>query len=344
MTTSHKTHAHRGPLRPLPDLRDDTGLVEVEHLMVQLAAGSHLERAGAMAQTHLATGGKRLRARLVLAALEALGGSRLEGVGWAAAVELLHNATLVHDDIQDGDRVRRGEPTTWVRYGVGQAINVGDLMLMLPTLAIEQASDDDGVRWRLARVLAWQATEIVRGQSEEMGLLQSGRFDAASYRQAVIGKTAGLFTLPVEGAALVAGHDADAAREIGACFGGLGLLFQMVDDVLDLYCDKGRGEVGCDIREGKVSALVVAHLNRVPGDRRWLLELLELPREETSDEQVQETIAIFRGSGALGDVMAEIQQLIHAAETSPVLRAEPALHAVALGLARLAVAPVEHLA
>jgi hypothetical protein len=115
----------------------DDSLSDVEDAMSRLAVGTRLERSGHMVQEHLATGGKRLRSRLALSAIEAMGGTREHGVGWAAACELVHNATLIHDDLQDGDRVRRGNPTTWVRHGAAQAINAGDLLLMLPFLAIE---------------------------------------------------------------------------------------------------------------------------------------------------------------------------------------------------------------
>jgi geranylgeranyl diphosphate synthase type I len=330
-------------VRRAPDLRDDHLLDAVEALMRRLAAGGRLERAGVMAQEHLATGGKRLRARLALAALEALGGRRADGVGWAAAVELLHNATLIHDDIQDGDRVRRGEPTTWVRHGVGQAINAGDLLLMLPALAIGETDAPPATCWALSQTLHRHAVQIVRGQSEEMSLLSSGRLDRASYRHAAVGKTAGLFTLPVEGAALLADRTPEEARALGDAFGELGLLFQLVDDVLDLYGDKGRRERGCDIREGKVSALVVCHLARIPGDAAWLKQLLETPREQTDAEQIEEVSMSFWASGALQDTLDWIQALVRRAERSPALAREPALRAVALGLAALACAPIEHL-
>ena len=318
-------------------------LDDVEASMLALAAGTQLDRAGAMVQEHLSTGGKRLRARLALAALEALGGRREDGVAWATAVELLHNATLVHDDVQDGDTVRRGKPTVWARHGVGQALNVGDLMLMLPFLALEGARADPGVRWHLTRCLAGHASAIVRGQSEEMELLRCRRLDWSSYRAAAMGKTGGLFTLPVEGAALMAGRSKDEAVQLGQSFRHLGLLFQVADDVLDLYADKGRGEVGCDLREGKVSALVVAHLARVPGDTPWLVDLLEAPRDATSGPQVAEAIRRFRRSGALADVLERGQHLVQATLSDPVLKAEPRLRDVAGGLAALVTEPLQAL-
>src|SRR5687767_11384745 len=101
----------------------DPHLPAVEALMRELMEPDAGDPAGAIAAEHVATGGKRLRARLALAAADALGARAGDAVGWAAACELLHNATLLHDDIEDGDRARRGQPTAWVRHGVAQAIN-----------------------------------------------------------------------------------------------------------------------------------------------------------------------------------------------------------------------------
>ncbi len=328
---------------PLAAVWSTEGVDAVELRMRELAGAGVLRRAGGMVGEHLATGGKRLRARLALAATEALGAPRTAAVGWAAAVELLHNATLVHDDIQDGDRVRRGQPTVWARHGVAQAINAGDLMLMLPFLALDEAHLSPATRAELSRRLAWQAAEIVRGQAEEMALLEERNLDLESYRAAARGKTGGLFTLPVEGAALIAGCSAEEATALGAAFGDLGLLFQIVDDTLDLYGDKGRGEVGCDLQEGKVSALVAAHLQRAPADREWLVSLLETPREATPARDVAKAIVRFRASGALRAVLDEVRALIRATAHAPALLAQPDLRAVALGIADLATAPVRGL-
>ena len=93
---------------------------------------------GEMLQTHIKTGGKRLRAKLTLQLANVFNIDLQNAFHWAMAVELLHNATLIHDDVQDGDEVRRNKPTTWVTYGVPQAINAGDLGLMLPFQCIEK--------------------------------------------------------------------------------------------------------------------------------------------------------------------------------------------------------------
>jgi geranylgeranyl pyrophosphate synthase len=333
------------PLPIVPDhsllCDDDVGAVEA--LMATMAAGPRLERLGLIVQEHLGTGGKRMRARLCLAATAALGAHREVAVPWAAAVEMLHNATLVHDDIQDGDLIRRGQPTVWVRHGVPQAINAGDLMLMLPIVALDHLDAPGGVCWELSRALAVHASSTVRGQAEELDLLKGGNLDRGSYTRSVEGKTGSLFALPVEGAALIAGRSAKEARALGHCFTELGVLFQLQDDVLDLYGDKGRGHRGSDLEEGKVSALVLAHLERVPEDREWLLKLLSTPRDMTEPEAVADAIVRFRESGALEDVLEEIRCIGGRVLSSPVLLKEAALVQLAREVCMLALRPIQHL-
>ncbi len=311
----------------------DRLLPEVEALALRLCAGDRLELLGGMAQEHLASGGKRLRARLALAATAALGGDPRRAIGWAAAVELLHNGTLVHDDIQDGDRVRRGRATTWARHGVAQAINTGDLMLMLPFSAVAHADVDDALRWRLCEALARRAASVVRGQALDLDLLPSARLDADSFTRAIAGKTGALLSLVVEGAALIAGRPAAEAAALGDAFAVPGMLYQLQDDVLDLYGDKGRGRRGCDLEEGKVSALVVSHLARCPDDRAWLLDLLRTPREQTSAVAIAAAATRFQRSGALADVLARIDALTRTFDSDPRLQAEPGLHALGRHLA-----------
>ena len=110
----------------------------VELRLRDLATTLHDDLASFIVLEHLSTGGKRIRVRLAISVYEELGGDNGAIVDWAAAVEMLHNATLLHDDIQDGDTQRRNHPTAWVTHGVGQALNAGDLMLMLPTVALEE--------------------------------------------------------------------------------------------------------------------------------------------------------------------------------------------------------------
>ena len=332
-------HLVRQPDDQLSNLRAPPGLERVEAAMRQLAQ-TYSTHASTMVLEHLDTGGKRLRARLALAATTALGGSVESGVWWAAAVELLHNATLIHDDIQDGDRTRRGRPTVWSQHGVPQAMNAGDLMLMLPYLAVSRIADP--VVGSLSQAVAEHAIRTVCGQVDEIDLPQHEALSFAAYRHAIAGKTGALLGLPIYGAALLAGRSRGQARRLSDAFCELGVMFQLQDDVLDLYGDKGRDVIGSDLYEGKISALVIAHLERRPHDKAWLLGLLHTPRERTDPAEVLHAIDAFKDSGALDDTLGRIDRIAAATRDDGALCEEPALQVIAEGLVELALNPIAH--
>ncbi len=321
-----------------PSLASPSGMDRVEGAMKELCSVSG--RAGRMALEHLSSGGKRLRARLALAAASEMGVAEDDAVWWAAAVELLHNATLVHDDIQDGDAMRRSQPTVWSVHGKAQAMNAGDFMLMLPYVAMSRIRSAEGCR--LHGALAEHAIRTVKGQVDEMDLLPSEQLDWHTYRESVLGKTGALIALPVYGAAVLSGRtDAEASR-IGAAFAQLGLMFQLQDDVLDLYGNKGRDKVGSDLYEGKVSALVVAHLKRRPADRKWLLDLLRAPRIGTRPVDVVLALHAFVESGALEDILDHIERIGQTTIDDASLGDVPGLREVASHLVALALSPIAH--
>lgn len=291
---------------------------------------------------HLATGGKELRAKLALAACEAMGVDPAQAVGLAAACEAIHNASLIHDDLQDGDTERRGEPTVWVRHGAAQAINAGDLLLMLPFQAVSAIPATEAVRFRLCRVFADYAAATVRGQAEELDLLASGRVDADSYAWAVRGKTSALFELPIVGAALLAGLGPLEASEVARPFGEIGVVYQMADDLVDLYGDKGRSLRGGDLAEGKVSALVVEHIALHPESRSELLGVLRAPREQTAQQTIDTWIQRFLDSGAAARVLARLDR--DASDAIEALRtAHPSLVPIAMMLLSRVLRPLDAL-
>lgn len=323
----------------------DDVLAHVEEMMMRHTRGSDGCLLGRIGLEHLAGGGKRIRARLALATCEAFGKPRMLAAPWAAAVELLHNASLIHDDLEDGDRVRRGRPTTWAVWGEAQAINAGDLLLLVPFVALGDLDAPGDVRAALSVALARAGAEMARGQAAEPGLLEvcaEGSDPWPAYEACVRGKTGALFGVPVEGAALLAGRSADDAATLGALFVDLGVLFQLQDDVLDLYGDKGRKKVGNDLREGKVSALVAEHLAVVERDT-WLVDLLRAPREETSDAAVADAARIFVEGGALARVLRRIDELARHVRTAPLLQGAPLLQAVAEELIGAVLTPIAHL-
>lgn len=324
--------------RPFRSPYVDEALFEVERTMTRLAHGQRVDRAGMMVAQQISSGGKRIRARLALEACAAFGVDRQTAIRWAAAIELLHNATLIHDDIQDGDTTRRGRPTVWATHGIAQAINAGDLMLMLPFLAV--AEMDNEKRAELSALVAETATHIVRGQVEELGLKETGRLDLGSYLSACRGKTGALMALPVVGAALLGGRTRAEALALGESFIQLGVLFQIQDDVIDLFGDKGRGQIGCDIYEGKVSALLVAHLEASPETERVVLSIIEKSREETTEADVEKVRELYLLSGALSRVMDMICDIRDEVLESELLRTESDLRSLAVTLIEMALAPL----
>ncbi len=264
---------------------------------------------GRMLGYQMDTGGKRIRAVLPLMVAEALGEDPESMVAFGACCELIHNATLVHDDLQDGDRVRRGEPTVWVKFGSAEAINLGDAMLMLAPRCLEHVDVEEALRWRISHRIARRVLDVVAGQQQEFELT----VDAATlqrYEQMVAGKTSGLFALPMVETARLCGADEAVVHGLEEAAHPLGVLFQIQDDILDLYGQKGRGRRGEDIREGKISALVVAFVQKGSDeDVQRLTAILQADRDETTDEDVRWASQVFRRDNAVDEAIDRIVDL-----------------------------------
>jgi geranylgeranyl diphosphate synthase, type I len=281
----------------------------VEALMHRLTYGGEDDLVGQAACEHLESGGKRLRARLALASVEAAGLPAQTGVGWAAACELFHNATLIHDDIQDGDEKRRGKPTVWKNHGVAQAVNAGDLLFLNPINAILEMPVLPDVKSELCRDFSNYGLAVIRGQGAEISLRGRSQPTFDQYIMAAKGKTSALFALPVSGALRMAQCSDDVIQKHVEPFSLLGLAFQIQDDILDLYGDKGRGEKGQDVREGKISALVVKHLSLHPQDSDDVLTVLRAPRAATTKDEIRYLIDLFESGGALKALLQNLNSL-----------------------------------
>jgi geranylgeranyl pyrophosphate synthase len=310
----------------------------VEARMIELA-GNRVQDPGArMVCEHLDTGGKRLRARLALAACDALGGCAEDAIDWAAAVELLHNASLVHDDIQDGDRSRREKPALWARHGTAQAINAGDLLLMLPFRALGRYPAD--VQAALVQILAEYGESTARGQILELGLSAATDKGWGDYFSAASGKTGTLFALPVRGAARLAGLPTDDAKRLASVFTSIGVLYQLQDDLLDLFDAKGRGAGGSDIYEGRLSAVVLTHLDLHPDEADAVFEVLAKPRHQTSADEVERLIARLIEGGATAQLVERIEALAAELLASPVLSESSEMQDLARELVQQVLVPL----
>lgn len=245
---------------------------------------------------HLSTGGKRIRPVLAIATCEALNGDANKIIPFAAACELLHQWLLVHDDIEDGDKVRRDKPAVWVKYGFAHGINIGDYMAQKVYELILRSKDrgvPDGTIFHLINAMVTTATKTAEGQAMDINLRTNNSPKEKDYMDMVIGKTGHYLTIPMVGGAIVA--DADELIEKIIEFGGyVGPAFQITDDVLDLTAGKGRGEIGRDIKEGKRSILVIHCLARCNlKERKLLLSILNKPPEKTIHADVLAVKKLF---------------------------------------------------
>ncbi len=195
----------------------------------------HLGWSGAEPASGSGRRGKRYRAALCLLTCEALEGQRAQALPMAASIELLHNFSLVHDDIEDGDEVRRGHPTLWKVWGLNHGINTGDGMHALANLAaleVEARGVDPRTALRLLRILQAAGVELCEGQYQDLRNERREDVSILEYMKLISGKTAALFGAATEAGAVLAGGDADKWRRFGRL---LGMAFQIRDDALGLF-------------------------------------------------------------------------------------------------------------
>ena len=303
-------------------------------------AGSSLP---GMAAYHMQTGGKRLRALLPLLTAQALGRDPGVMVPLGAACEVLHNATLVHDDLQDGDTLRRGQATVWRHYGEPQAINLGDAMFYWTLLLVQRLELPAQLREAVAQRVLVETLRVIDGQEQEFAL-KGQPASLEGYFAMVEGKTSGLFALPIAGAALCCGAPAAVVEDLAEAARHMGVLFQIQDDVLDLYGSKGRDMVGTDLAEGKRSVLVVRALSTLPPDQAaWLHDLLEAPRDQTHADDIAQAIELLRDCGALDFALTELEHRHRGALAVPSVAASPALHQLVDGMCAVFMAPIQPL-
>lgn len=209
--------------------------------------------------------GKRIRPLMVLLCTAAAGGDWNTALPAAAAVELVHNFSLVHDDIQDNSDKRRGRPTTWVKWGAPMAINVGDALFVISNQAIIDLKENypAEVVVRAAEILHNTCLELTRGQFLDMSYEERNDLGVDDYWPMVAGKTAALLSACCHIGSLLGGAD-DAKQEAYRSFGQyLGLAFQVQDDILGIWGNEAvtGKSVASDLVDGKNSLPVLAGLS-----------------------------------------------------------------------------------
>jgi geranylgeranyl diphosphate synthase type I len=276
-------------------------LTEPLRFMLAYHLGWEGEGAGKEAQ------GKRIRPLLVLLITAACGNSWENALPAAAAVELIHNFSLIHDDIQDQSELRRGRRTLWMNWGIAQAINAGDAMFSLAQLAISklQKTTSSQVTCQASELLNQTCFKLTKGQFLDLSYASRQDVTLDDYWPMINGKTAALLATCAEMGALMGGASSEVqafSRDFGL---NLGLAFQVQDDLLGIW---GQTEqIGksneSDLASGKKSFPVLYGLSR-NGQfaRRWTSGPITPP-------EIPEVVEMLTNEGGLIFTQAEADRL-----------------------------------
>src|SRR5438067_4785115 len=296
-----RPEAHPSAAQLLPVTAAAEGLSRLERLLVSAARAGPRELAPA-AEALLRSGGKRVRPLLtLLAARAAAPGRRSRGrVALAVVAELVHSATLLHDDVIDDGLTRRGLPAPRVAYGNGVSVIAGD-WLLAASLELALRGDSPGALEALVRTLR----QLVEGEARQIALRGKTAFTSDDALQIAHLKTGSLFAFCGEAGALAAGAPAqirNALRDFGLRAGSA---FQIADDLLDFEADAATlgKAVLADVSEGKPSLPLAIALKRLPPLREEMASLLR-PEPEASEDEVRARVRAFAArlsrTGALG--------------------------------------------
>ncbi|HLY39289.1 MAG TPA: polyprenyl synthetase family protein [Candidatus Binatia bacterium] len=316
------------PPRLAATLEDDLLRVEAR-LAVELA--SREERMQAIASHLVGAGGKRVRPTVVLLVFHSVAAHgpmlrRDDAIEAAVALELIHSATLLHDDIIDGGETRRGRPSAYRTYGLADTLVAGDF-LFSRAFALCARFEAEVIRWAAQACISLTEGEIMQGRFR-----RNPAVTVADYVEIIERKTASLFAAGARTAAHLAGAPAPLVEAMASCGRHVGLAFQVSDDLLDV---EGQPEVtgkpcGLDLRDGNPSLPIVLAL----ADDAELRRLFASSQLTPAD--IETGIARICRSGVLAEVAARAQRHVDAAREEiarlPEGPARAALDALALTL------------
>jgi octaprenyl-diphosphate synthase len=280
-------------------------------------AESHVDMVPELARYLIESGGKRLRPMLTVAAALLFGKGKGNEVNFAAAVEFMHNATLLHDDVVDESDMRRGKPAARMVWGNKASILVGDFLLGQAFMMMVETGD-------IGSLGVLSAASAVMAEGEVFQLAKTGDLTTteADYAEVIRAKTAILFKAACEVGAISGGAD-EAGRKALAQYGlELGNAFQLVDDALDYGGQSGAlgKNVGDDLREGKMTLPVILALAEGSEAERDIIAST-LGKADASELEVSQVVAIFNRHNTLARTLDKAR--LHAAAAVEALAELP---------------------
>jgi len=247
--------------------------------------------------------GKRLRPVLCLLTCEGVGGDWRRAVPLAAAIELIHNYSLIHDDIEDGDRFRHHRPTVWHLWGLAQGVNTGDVLWALARLAPQRLLQQGYDAATVLAALAWldrASLALCQGQYLDISFEQAALVSPEAYLRMIAGKTAALLSACTGLGALLGGASPQTVETMTAFGEALGLSFQITDDVLGIWGDPvltGK-PVASDLAARKKSLPVVYALQQEAERGGSLLRQRYALADGSDARGIAEILTLIEASGA----------------------------------------------
>lgn len=245
-------------------------------------------------------GGKRLRPAISMLSCEAVLGNIENVIPLAISIELIHNFTLVHDDIMDKSKLRRNTPTVHTQYGEPTAIIAGDLLFTKSFEVIHNFNGDPSIFKRINYNLVERIREVCEGQQLDMEFEKRNDVTEEEYFDMIEKKTSALFMLAAEGGSILGGGTED--QNIGLRNYGkyLGLAFQIRDDFLDMSSDVNTlgKDIGNDIRNGKKTLIAVHSINKASGSDKQLIDKI-FGNDNASEEDIKKVYKLFTDIGSL---------------------------------------------
>jgi octaprenyl-diphosphate synthase len=276
-------------------------MAQVNALIRERMASRHAPRIPEVTAHLVEAGGKRLRPLLTLAAARMLGYAGTGHLKLAATVEFIHTATLLHDDVVDESRRRRGRPTANLLWDNKSSVLVGDYLFSRSFQLMVETGN-----LRVLDILANASATIAEGEVLQLTAAQDLRTDEAIYLQVIRGKTAALFSAATEVGGVIAGAPEPQVRALFDYGDALGIAFQIVDDILDYG---GQGAVigkntGDDFRERKLTLPVIKAVARAtPSERAFWERVIEAGDQRDGD--LDEAMSILARHGAIAAAREE---------------------------------------
>lgn len=286
-------------------------LAAVEELMRQYTEAPGV--LGSAAAYHISSGGKRWRPLFLLAVGEAMGCASGGMRPLAAAVELLHNASLVHDDLQDHDTLRRGKETVWKRYGDDMAINLGDFLITGTYRALSEIDAPKATVVRLVNHFAQSTHEVIAGQSAELSASRRLDVQAEDYQKIAMAKSGVLMALPVVSALMLADAEIESISKARKAMELLGLAYQIKDDLNDLYGRKDGRQAGVDLREGRMSLPTIHYYAMANQREQKRFREFMLRENEAYRTDIEDWVERMKRSPAVDKCMMDFHGAVQAA-------------------------------